>query len=121
MEHGLAIIEMNDTEAKAVFIDRETLEFARQNAKTAKRIANAEAKHRHLVRKFKAEKRANDRQKAYNIESAKRILFHGSVIGGMVYGCMVGLIHPIISVPVALVSLCATCLRLGAWFGRGSK
>ena len=121
MEHGLAIIEMNDAETKAVFIDRETLEFARQNAKTAKNVARQNAKHRELVRKFKATKKAHDRRKAYTMQTIKDLLIHGGIIGGMTYGCVVGLISPIIGVPVSLFSLCSACIRLGAWFGRRSK
>ena len=118
MEKGLAIIEMDEVETRAVFIDRETLEFARQNAKTAKNIAKAEAKHRRLVRKFKAQKRANDRKKAFDFETLKRVLTHSGVIGGMAWAVMSGLIHPIIGVPIALYSLCAACLRIGTWFGK---
>jgi hypothetical protein len=121
MEHGLAIIEMNEAETKAVFIDRETIEFARQNAKTAKNVARQNAKHRELVRKFMANKKAHDRRKAYTMQTIKDLLIHGGIIGGMTYGCMVNLISPILGIPVALVSLCSACLRLGAWFGRGAK
>lgn len=41
MENGIAIIERNEAETKAVFIDQEALECARLNMRTEKRVADA--------------------------------------------------------------------------------
>lgn len=121
MEKGLAIIERNDTETKAVFIDKETIEFARLNAQTKKRFAHAESmKHKADQTRRKAEK-AEARRKAYNLNTAKHILIHGCTIGAVAWAGTAGMIHPAICIPVGLFCLCAACLRFGAWFGRVAK
>lgn len=122
MEKGIAIVERNDTETKAVFIDKETIEFAWLNALTKDRIAKAEANKRVEQRKAKAARKENNRRKAYKLNTVKHILVHSGIIGGVVLAGTTGMIHPFICTPVALFSLCSICLRVGAWFGReGSK
>lgn len=119
--NGLAIIQKTDTETKGFFIDQDTIEFAQLNAQTKKRIANAEAmKRKDDFNRRKAE-RAEAQRKAYNLNTAKHILIHGGIIGAMAWAGTAGMIHPYICIPVALFSLCAACLRFGAWIGRGAK
>lgn len=121
MEKGLAVIERTDTATRGFFIDQDTIEFARLNADTKKRIAHAEAVRRmDDLNRRKAEKEKAQR-KAYNLNTVKRILIHGGIIGAVVWAGTAGMIHPAICIPVALFCLCAVCLRLGAWFGRGAK
>lgn len=121
MERGLAIIEKTDTETKGFYIDQDALEFARQNARTKKHIAHAEAVQRKAEQDRKKAEKVEAQRKAYNLNTAKHILIHGGIIGAVAWFGAAGMIHPAICIPVSLFCLCAACLRLGAWFGRSAK
>ena len=110
MNRGLAIVEVNDTGTQSVFIDQDVVECARLNAKIKQREEAAR----------KSEKRSAKR-KAYADRTAAHVLLNCSAIVCAVWGCVAGLIHPVIALPVAVVSLCGACLRIGAWFGGGAK
>lgn len=121
MEKGLAIIEKTDTETKGFYIDQDALEFARQNAMTKKRIAHAEAVQRKAEQTRRKNERAEARRKAYNLNTVKHILIHTGIIGAVTWAGTAGMIHPVVCIPVSIFCLCAACVRLGAWFGRGAK
>lgn len=119
--NGLAIIEKTDTQTKRIFIDQEVIEQARLNSLIKRRLAKAEAKQKEVDRnRRKAEKMAEQRR-AYNLNTVKHILIHGGIIGAVAWAGTAGMIHPYICIPVSLFSLCAACVRLGAWFGRAAK
>lgn len=121
MEKGLAIIEKTDTETKGFYIDQDALECARLYARTKKRLANAEAVRRKAEQDRRKAERAEAKRKAYNQNTVKRILIYGGMIGAVTWAGTAGMIHPAICIPVAIICLCAACLRLGAWFGREGK
>jgi hypothetical protein len=119
--NGLAIIEKTETGTKGFYIDQDALEFARLNARTNKRISHAEAVNREADRQCrKAEKMAAQR-KAYTLKTFGYILTNCAVCGAVTWAGIVGMIHPIISIPVGIFSLCVACVRFGAWFGRVAK
>lgn len=120
METGLAIIEKTATETRGVFIDQDTIECARINALVKKRTAQAEAEQREADRNRRKSEKAEARRKAYNIATAKYIAIRGGIIGTVAWGWAVGMIHPIVSIPVGLFCLCTACVRLGEWFGKAS-
>lgn len=125
MKKGMAIIEVSDTEVKGIHIDQEALEFARQNAKIRKRSAK-EANEKRKVeqqkeREYQKLRKAEARRKAYTVSTIKAVLSCCGVAGAVTLAGMAELIHPIVFIPVSLFCLCAACLRLGAWFGKGGK
>ena len=121
MEKGLAIIEKTDTETKGFYIDQDALECARLYARTKKRLANAEAVRRKAEHDRRKAERAEAKRKEYNLNTAKHILINFGIIGAVTWAGTAGMAHPAICIPVALFSLCAVCLRFGAWFGREGK
>lgn len=121
MERGLMVIERNDTETKGFYIDQDALECARLNAKVNKRIAEAKKAKQEAERKHKRAEAAKAKQKAYTMNAAKAVLFRLAVCTALVWAGTAGLVHPVIYIPVALVSLCGACLRLGALFGKVVK
>lgn len=120
MENGLAIIEKTDTETRGCFIEEEILELEMLNARSNKRMAE-EAEQREADHRRKMAEKEAARRKAYKIESIKYIILRFAVLGGVVWAGTAGMIHPYIFIPVALFCLCAACLRIGEWFGRGWK
>lgn len=118
MEKGMAIIERDETQTKAVFIDHEILDFARQNAKTRNRLARIDAAKREAVRKHRNAEKAKARRKAYTMNTIGYVLIRFAIIGALMCAGMVELIHPVIWIPVSLFCLCTACLRLGTWFGK---
>ena len=118
MEKGLMVIERNDTETKGFYIDQDALECARFNAKVNKRLAEAEKAKQEADRKHRREEAAKAKRKAYTMNSAKAVLFRLAVCTALVWAGTAGLVNPVIYIPVALVSLCGACLRLGALFGK---
>lgn len=121
MKKGLAIIEANETETNAVFIDHETIEFARQNAKTKKRLSDAENAQRKAYQANRKAEREKARRIAYTVRSMEFILVCACLIVALTLAGTAGMIHPAICIPVSLFCLCAACLRLGMWFGKRVK
>lgn len=111
MEKGMAIIERDEVETKAVFIDHEVTEFARQNARTKKRVEDA------IEAKRKAEN-AKARKRAFHNNTIVYMLIRGGVIATAIAAAKAGLVHPVISIPVILLCLCAVCIRFGAWLAK---
>ena len=118
MQNGLAIIEKTDTETRGFYIDQDALECARFNAKVNKRIADAAKAKREEDRKHRRAEAVKAKRKAYTMHTAKTVLFRLAVCTAAVWAGTAGMIHPVIYVPVMLISLCGACLRLGALLGR---
>lgn len=121
MEKGLAIIERDDTKTNAFFIDHEVIECARLNARTKKRLAKAEADQRNYSRNRIREEKMKARRRAYTVRTIYQVLTCGGIGGGAVWAGMAGMIHPAIYIPVIIVCLSVSCVRLGLWFGRMVK
>ena len=113
MEKGMAIIERDEVETKAIFIDYETIEFARQNARTKKRVADANEATQ------KAEK-AQARKQAFTNNTIAYMLKRGGVIVAAAVAANAGLVHPVISAPVIILCLCAVCIRFGVWLAKAA-
>lgn len=111
MQNGLAIIKKTDNGTKGLYIDQETIELARLNALTQKRIERAAAEQYHHRKAEKAEAR----RKAYTMKSVGRIMAYIAVYYAVISAGTAGMIHPAISIPVSLFCLCAACVRFGAW------
>jgi hypothetical protein len=118
MERGLMVIEKTDTETKGFYIDQDALECARLNAKVNKRLAEAEQAKQEAARKHRKAEAIKAKRKAYTKHTAGYVLSRLAVCTALVWAGTAGLIHPVVYIPVALVSLCAACLRLGALFGK---
>ena len=118
MENGLAIIEKTDTETKGFYIDQDALECARLNAKVNKRLAEAAKDQKAAERKHRRAEATKAKRKAYTANALRTVLYRTAICGAAVWAGMAGMIHPAIFIPVALISLCAACLRLGALFGK---
>lgn len=121
MEKGLAIIEKTDTETKGFYIDQDALEFARQNAKVNKRLAEAAKDQKKADRKHKRAEAAKAKRKAYTIETIKYVAVRAFITAALAAAMAVDFVSPYIFIPVFLFCLSTACLRLGAWFGRSEK
>ena len=111
MNNGLAIIEVSESETRSVFIDQDALECARLNAITKKRTREAERKAR-LEAKLEAKRRAR------KADTIRYVLSRCGISVAVTVAAYVGVVHPVVSVPVSVFCLCAACVRLGAWLGR---
>lgn len=121
MRNGLAIIEKNDTGTTGIYIDQEALEFARQNKRTEKHIAESNRIQRDRNRKLQKQKDASARRKAFNLNTAKWVSLYSVLSVSAAWAGTAGMIHPAIYIPVSLFCMCAACLRLGKWFGKNAK
>ena len=130
--NGIAIIEKTDEKTKGVFIDQETIEFAQQNARTTKRLADDKVKKdqaARIIREAEEEARkafiksekAKARRRAYTVKSIATVTVFGALSGAVALAGTAGMVHPAIWIPAALFCLCAACVRFGAWFGRVAK
>ena len=120
MNNGLAIIEVNESETRSVFIDQDALECAKLNALTKKRIAQAEKAEREVARQQRRADKMAAKRKAYNAQTANYILGRCIVAVAATMAMCAGLIHPFVSVPVAAICLGAACVRFGTWLGRNA-
>ena len=121
MENGLAIIEVNDTETKGFYIDQDALECARLNALTSKQLKKVEAKKREADHRQRMVEKAKARRKAYTLNTIGYILIRCGVSVAAAWGMIAGLIHPVITIPVILLSICTACVRLGMWMAKAVK
>ena len=121
MNKGLAIVEVNDTETKTVFLDHEVVEFARLHAKTKKRIAKEERDKRIAATMKRNAEKAAARRRAYNIETICYVLIRCGIALAAGCCCAAGLVHPLIGIAVAVFCLCGACLRVGEWIGRSGR
>lgn len=112
--NGLAIIERTENGTQGVFIDQDTIECARQNARVQKRIQEA------AMRQQAARRKAQHR-KDRNLANLKYVLIRCGMLGASAWALAVGFAHPAICIPVSLYALCSGCVRLGAWIGGGQK
>lgn len=118
MKEGMAIIEQTREGARSVFIDQEVLDCARLNMRTKKRIAESEAKQNKADQIRQKEKAAKVQFVKDRERTANRVLLDVVFGGAVAAAGTVGLIHPVIWTPTAIICLCVASLRLGAWFGR---
>ena len=110
MQNGLMTIEKTGDKMKAFFIDQEVLEHARLNMRTKKRIG-----------KYEKERAAKSRRRKRMEKNANRILAEAGFGGAVAFAGSLGLIAPVIWIPVSIISLCAACVRLGMWLVRAVK
>ena len=121
MQNGLAIIQKTENGTRGLHVDQDTIEFARLNALTQKRIERAAAEqHRETQNRRKAEK-AEAQRKAYTVRIVSRIIGNVAACYAVVWAGQAEMIHPTIAIPVSLFFLCAACVRFGAWFVREMK
>lgn len=107
MQNGLMTIEKTDEKTQAVFIDQDVLECARLNMRIKKRIG-----------KYEKINKAKIRNRKRMEKTANRILAEGGTgLAAAVFG-LVGLIHPWLWIPIAIICLCVACLHLGALLGK---
>ena len=118
---GMAIVKCTDTETRAVYIDQEGLEFARQNALARKHRAENEQRQKEAESKRRKAKKAEARRMAYNMATARYLLTRFTLSGVMAAGWAAGWIHPLVSVPLILISLCTASERLGEWRAKNHK
>lgn len=121
MERGIAILEVNEAETKAVYIDQDFVDFARMNARIKKRVEGAEKVQKVAANNRRKAEKAEEKRRAYNMASVKYLLTRSAVIGAMAWGCVAGLIHPLVSAAVILICLCTASARIGAWRGHSRK
>ena len=117
--NGMAIVERNDVETKAIFIEQEALELARLSALTRKHRAEHEREQMVADMKHRKARKAEERRRAYNRATAKYLLTRFAFSGVMVAGWAAGLIHPVVS--ASLISLCQASERLGEWRAKNRK
>lgn len=121
MQNGLAIIKKTDNGTKGFHLDQETIEFARLNALTKKRIERAAAERRMEIQNRRKAEKAEARRKAYTVKAVGQIVAHIAACYAVVWGGQAEMIHPTIAVPVSLFFLCAACVRFGVWLVKESK
>ncbi len=110
MKKGLITVKSTGAEMRAIFFDKEVLECARLNMRTKRRLEMRQKAKEEKVR-FKREMEKN----------ANRVLFDILLGGAVAFAGATGLIHPALWVPVAVIALCAACVRLGMWLGKAAK
>lgn len=110
MQNGLMTIEKTEGRTKAFFFDQDVLECARLNLRTKKRIG-----------KYEKERAAKERRDKIMRKTAQRIAAEAVFGGAVAFAGSLGMISPIIWIPVSIISLCVASMRLGAWIGRAGR
>ena len=117
MQNGLAIIKKTDNGTRGLHIDQETIELARLNALTQKRIEKAAAERYMENQNRRKAVKAEARIKAYTVKTVIRVVAYVVACNAVSVAGTAGMIHPAIYIPVSLLFLCAAFVRCGTWFG----
>lgn len=100
-------VKSTGAELTAVWFDKDAVECNRLNARTKHRLAMIErAKQQRIEFRREMERNAN------------RILVDAVIAGAVSVAGGCGLIHPALWVPIAILSACAACVRLGVWLSK---
>ena len=118
--NGMAIVEVTDTQQKAVFIDEDTLEAARLSAMLKRNRENREAERKKIEHEQYKQRIINNKKnrwKKYIINTFSYIGVSSAIIVGSVWAMIVEMMHPIIAIPVISYFLGTACIRFGMWHG----
>ena len=107
MKNGVAIIDVNENEHKAIFFDREVVEFAKLRASIKKNKKKAENKRKYEERKRKKEEREKQEKqnklmkwRVYTIKTFCSIMNYIAIIGVVALTMIAELVSPLVAVPV---------------------
>lgn len=125
MKNGVAIIDVNETQSKAFFFDREVVEFAKLSASIKKNREKADNKRKYEERKRKkAEREKQEMQsklikwRVYTVKTFCSIVYYIAIISVVALTMFAKLVSPLVAVPVMAYSLGVSCLKFGTWYGR---
>lgn len=121
MEKALAIFEKSTEGTKAVFIDQDTIECARLNMRTKKRVEKLQMEQLAYSQKRKKAAAEKARFKEYTAKTFAIVCGECAAVMALAWAGSAELIHPAIFIPASLFFLCAACVRLGAWIGWVNK
>lgn len=115
--NGMAIVEVTDTDRRAVFIDEDTLETARLSAMLNRNRERNEAERKRVEREQRMLAHQKKVWKEYTVDTFSYIGVRGAICGGAVWAMIAGMMHPVISIPVSIYCLGTACIRFGVWYG----
>lgn len=125
MKNGVAIIDINENESKAIFFDREVIEFAKLSASIKKNRKKADNKRKYEERKRKREEREKQEMqnkllkwRVYTVKTFCSIVYYVAIISVVALIMIAKLISPLVAVPVMAYSLGVSCLKFGTWYGK---
>lgn len=115
--NGMAIVEVTDTDRRAVFIDEDTLEAARLNAMIKRNRERNAAERKRVEREHRRLEKQRKRWKEYTVDTFFSIGVRGVIMGGAIGAMVVEMMHPIISIVVSAYCLSTACIQFGVWYG----
>lgn len=115
--NGMAIVEVTDTQQKAVFIDEDTLETARLSAMLNRNRERNEAERKRVEREQRMLAEQKRKWKKYTVDTFSYIGIRSAIACGSVWAMIAGMMHPVISIPVTVYCLGTACIRFGVWYG----
>ena len=115
--NGMAIVEVTDTQQKAVFIDEDTLEAARLTAMVNRNREAKEAERKKAEREQRIIDKQRKRWEEYTFNTFYYIGVRCVLICGCVWSMLAGLMNPVISIPVMAYCLATAGIRFGVWYG----
>ena len=125
MKNGVAIIDVNENESKAIFFDREVVEFAKLSASIKKNRKKADNKRKYEERKRKKEEREKQeiqnkmiKWRVYTVKTFCSIVYYVAIISVVALTMIAKLVSPLVAIPVMAYSLGVSCLKFGTWYGR---
>ena len=121
MPNGLAVIEVEGQNSKAVFIDEEALFFARLRASTKKNREEQERKQKEIEDKQRKIAINNYRWRKYTIKTFAKLSLCMAIIIACFTTCFYGLVAPIIAIPVASITIAVGGVKFGTWFNRATN
>ena len=115
--NGMAIVEVTDTDRRAVFIDEDTLETARLSAMIKRNRERNEAERKRVEREQRMLADQKRKWKEYTVDTFSYIGVRSAIMSGAIGAMAAGLMHPVISIAVSVYCLGTACIRFGVWYG----
>ena len=131
MQNGIAVVEVNGDNSKAVFIDEETLFFAKMKALISKkqnkekheqRKENIRITKENKVAEYNRRKEEISKYKwyRYTIKTFCKLFIYAVLIYGLFTTWFNGLVAPVIAIPSVSIVIAITGAKFGVWFNRAT-
>ena len=115
--NGTAIFKVTDTKQDETFINGNTVRVARIDAMLKRNRKHNEDERKKVERKHRMLNNKRKKWKEYTIDTFTFIGVRGVIMSCCMLSMIVGLMHPVISIPVSVYCVCTACIRLGVWYG----
>ena len=115
--NGTAIFKVTDTEQNASFVNGNTVKITKLDAMLKHNSKRNENERNKVIHERRIQNNKRRKWREYTIDSFTFIGVRVAVMSCCMLTMIVGMMHPVISIPVSVYCVCTACIRFGVWYG----